>query len=66
MHKTEQPQQVWDLACAELCGWGHYKMRGQLTAQREEDFQKYLQELSKSQFDDGVTTARADLPKTQE
>lgn len=45
---------VFELVCAELCGWGHYKMRGQLTAQREEDFDKYLQELAQSQNDDGV------------
>jgi cytochrome c oxidase subunit 2 len=55
-----------ELVCAELCGWGHYKMRGQLTAQREADFRKYLEKLSSSQFDDGVTTAKADMPKTQE
>ncbi len=47
-----------ELVCAELCGWGHYKMRGQLTAQRDEDFQKYLKELSKRQFDDGVPVAQ--------
>ena len=32
-----------ELVCAELCGWGHYKMRGQLTAQREADFESYLE-----------------------
>jgi hypothetical protein len=37
-----------------------------LTAQREQDFRKYLEKLSSSQFDDGVTTAKADTPKTQE
>lgn len=45
---------VYELVCAELCGWGHYKMRGQLTAEREDDFQDYLKKLSQSQFDDGV------------
>ncbi len=43
-----------ELVCAELCGWGHYKMRGQLTAQRDEDYETYLKELSATQFDDGV------------
>jgi cytochrome c oxidase subunit 2 len=55
-----------ELVCAELCGWGHYKMRGQLSAQRDDDFRKYLEKLSSSQFDDGVTAAKADVPKTQE
>lgn len=45
---------IYELVCAELCGWGHYKMRGQLTAEREDDFQNYLKKLSETQFDDGV------------
>jgi cytochrome c oxidase subunit 2 len=32
----------YDLACAELCGWGHYKMRGNVTVhETEEEFQKW-------------------------
>lgn len=26
---------VWELACAELCGWGHYKMNGYLYVHRD-------------------------------
>jgi cytochrome c oxidase subunit 2 len=29
--------QVWELACAELCGWGHFKMRGKLFVHENED-----------------------------
>jgi cytochrome c oxidase subunit 2 len=29
--------QVWELACAELCGWGHYKMHGKLYVHKNED-----------------------------
>jgi cytochrome c oxidase subunit 2 len=54
---------VYDLACAELCGWGHYKMRGQVTAERDEEYQKYLEDLSQAQFDDGVA---AEPEKEQE
>lgn len=57
---------VHELVCAELCGWGHYKMRGQLTAQRDEDFNKYLKELSNAQFDDGVPRPNPEAPKTEE
>ena len=53
-----------ELVCAELCGWGHYKMHGQLTAQRDDEFKKYLTELSKTQFDDGVPPP--DAKKTEE
>lgn len=49
----------YDLVCAELCGWGHYKMRGQLTVELNEDYQKYLHTLQAKQFDDG-TTAEAE------
>jgi cytochrome c oxidase subunit II len=35
----------YDLACAELCGWGHYKMRGSVTVHETADeFQKWLDE----------------------
>lgn len=39
----------YDLPCAELCGWGHYKMKGQLTVESDEDFQKWLEDLKKEQ-----------------
>lgn len=44
-------QQVWfrpnkegtyDIVCAELCGWGHYKMRGRMTIVSRKDFDKWL------------------------
>ena len=33
---------VYDLVCAELCGWGHYKMRGKLTVESRRDFDDWL------------------------
>lgn len=38
---------AYDLVCAELCGWGHYKMRGRLTVQSRTDFDAWLSELTK-------------------
>jgi cytochrome c oxidase subunit 2 len=35
---------TYDIVCAELCGWGHYKMRGQITVQSRADFEKWLAE----------------------
>jgi len=55
----------YDLVCAELCGWGHYKMRGRLTAEREADFQAYLKKLSETQFDDGVTSQPAEAAEDE-
>lgn len=51
---------AYDLVCAELCGWGHYKMRGQLTAQTEADFNAYMSDLQQSQNDDGYRPASSE------
>jgi cytochrome c oxidase subunit 2 len=44
--KTGKPvnlEKVWELACAELCGWGHYKMVGRLYVhETKEDFMEWL------------------------
>ncbi len=44
---------IFDLTCAELCGWGHYKMRGQLTAEKQSEFDAYIQKLQIDQNYDG-------------
>jgi cytochrome c oxidase subunit 2 len=44
----------FEMLCAELCGWGHYKMKARLWAQSDEDFRAYLEQLKKDQFYDGV------------
>jgi cytochrome c oxidase subunit 2 len=31
---------VWELACAELCGWGHYKMQGRLYVHKDKESYK--------------------------
>jgi len=33
---------VFDIACSQLCGLGHYRMRGILTVESEEAFRKFL------------------------
>jgi len=32
----------YDIVCAELCGWGHYKMRGRMTIESRESFDRWL------------------------
>jgi len=39
----------YDLVCAELCGWGHYKMKGNVKIESREDYDKWLAELEKQQ-----------------
>jgi heme/copper-type cytochrome/quinol oxidase subunit 2 len=29
----------YELVCAELCGWGHYKMKARIIAESEESYQ---------------------------
>lgn len=44
----------YDLVCAELCGWGHYKMRATIVAEPQEAVQQYLLNLQEQQNFDGV------------
>ena len=34
----------WEIACAQLCGLGHYRMRGFLTVESQEEFEKWVKE----------------------
>jgi cytochrome c oxidase subunit 2 len=34
----------WEIACSQLCGLGHYRMRGFYTIQSDSDFQAWLKE----------------------
>ena len=39
----EMPEgERWEIACAQLCGLGHYRMRGFLTVESEEEFEAWL------------------------
>jgi cytochrome c oxidase subunit 2 len=44
----------FDLVCAELCGWGHYKMRGNVTIHD-----------TQSEFDEWMTRAIAEQNRSQ-
>ncbi len=35
----------YDLVCAELCGWGHYKMAGRVRVVEEAEYERWLAEL---------------------
>jgi cytochrome c oxidase subunit 2 len=49
-------QGVFDLVCAELCGWGHYKMKGRLKVETREAFEAWLAELKQKQHKSVMTT----------
>lgn len=37
----------WEIVCSQLCGLGHYKMRGFYTVHTQEDFERWLEEQAK-------------------
>jgi cytochrome c oxidase subunit 2 len=48
--EKNQSSHIWDLACAELCGWGHYKMRGRLYVHADKaDYLKWLAQAQTEQ-----------------
>jgi cytochrome c oxidase subunit II len=47
--RTGKPEFQYEIACAQLCGLGHYRMRGFVTVQTAEEFQKWLDEKVKEQ-----------------
>ena len=42
--KTGKPEFVYEIACAQLCGLGHYRMRGFVTIQEQAEFQAWMDE----------------------
>jgi cytochrome c oxidase subunit 2 len=42
---SDKPLEEWELACAELCGWGHYKMQGRLWVHKDRaDYDEWLKQ----------------------
>ena len=44
LHFTPAKIGEYEIACAELCGLGHYKMRGMLRVVSEQDYNTWLNE----------------------
>jgi cytochrome c oxidase subunit 2 len=46
----------YELVCAELCGWGHYKMRGKVTVhETQQDFDRWMNDSLRKQSLDQAT-----------
>jgi cytochrome c oxidase subunit 2 len=57
----------YELVCAELCGWGHYKMRGKVTVhETQEEFQEWLDGALAEQNRSQLTMASAPEGRTSE
>lgn len=48
---------AFELVCAELCGWGHYKMKARVFAESDEEFEQWREKIAGEQFDDGFKKA---------
>jgi cytochrome c oxidase subunit 2 len=53
--RTGNPEFQYEIACAQLCGLGHFRMRAFVTVLSPEEFQKWMDEKVKE-----VTEAAAD------
>jgi cytochrome c oxidase subunit II len=52
--RTGNPEFQYEIACAQLCGLGHYRMRGFVTVLSAEEFQKWTEaELAKLKEQEG-------------
>ena len=47
--RTANPQFQYEIACAQLCGLGHYRMRGFVTVLSPEEFQRWMEDRVKEQ-----------------
>jgi cytochrome c oxidase subunit 2 len=47
----------YDIVCAELCGWGHYKMKGRMTIQPRSEFDRWLSQTWNEQLQDSFATS---------
>jgi cytochrome c oxidase subunit 2 len=47
---TWKNPEKWEVACAELCGWGHSKMQGRLFVHKDQqDYERWLQQVTAKQ-----------------
>jgi len=53
----------WEIACAELCGLGHFRMKGFVTVDTDEDFQKWLGEQAAEQSPEQPKAAAQAAPE---
>jgi cytochrome c oxidase subunit 2 len=52
----------WEIACAQLCGLGHYRMRGFLTVESEAEFEAWLAERAPKPAAPAPSPAAAEEP----
>jgi len=51
--RTANPEFQYEIACAQLCGLGHFRMRGFVTVESAADFQKWMDDKVKEASEQG-------------
>lgn len=51
--RTGDPEYTYEIACAQLCGLGHYRMKGFLTVETQEEFDAWLASQVRAPAEDG-------------
>lgn len=46
---TPMKEGKYDIVCAELCGWGHYKMKGRMTIVSQDEFDAWFAQKTQEQ-----------------
>jgi cytochrome c oxidase subunit 2 len=52
--RTGNAEFQYEIACAQLCGLGHYRMRAYVTVLPPEEFQKWLDDKVKEQSETDI------------
>jgi len=47
---ADREDKSFDIICAELCGWGHYKMSGRVRVLPDAEYEKWVDEMTALQF----------------
>lgn len=55
---VERGESTYDLVCAELCGWGHYKMAGRVRVMRQDLFDAWQAQAKAAWFSNGSEDAQ--------
>jgi cytochrome c oxidase subunit II len=56
--RTGKPEFQYEIACAQLCGLGHYRMRGFVTVLSADEFRKWMDEKVKEALEAGADPFR--------
>jgi len=47
---STREEKSFDIICAELCGWGHYKMSGRVRVLPRDQYDAWVDEMTAQQF----------------